>query len=211
MPNYRSSSSRGIDFTMEGFGKLLGSEFEDVIDGIDYLINSGLVDKDRVGIGGGSYGGYFAAWAATKYSNRFAASVVFVGIADQVFKRLTTDIPYEDYYVHWGFWTYENEDFVWERSPVRYAKNNVTPTLILGGTMDARVHPSQSLALYNGLKLHGQAPVRLVRYPGEKHGNKKNTSRLDYNLRTMRWFEYYLKGDKPKDKMPDKYLDISFE
>jgi len=208
MPNYRSSSSRGIDFTMEGFGDLAGAEFDDVIDGIDYLIAEGLVDKDKVGIGGGSYGGYFSAWAATKYSHRFAAAVVFVGIGNQVSKRLTTDIPYEDYLVHWGTWIYENEDLVWERSPVRYVNGSTTPALILGGKNDARVHPSQSLELYRGLKLHGIAPVRLVRYPGEGHGNRKNTSRLDYNLRTMRWFEYYLKGDNPKKEMPPKYLNM---
>ena len=208
MPNYRSSSSRGIDFTMEGFGDLAGAEFNDVIDGIDYLIAEGLVDKEKIGIGGGSYGGYFSAWAATKFSHRFAAAVVFVGIGNQISKRLTTDIPYEDYLVHWGTWIHENEDLIWERSPVRYVKGSTTPTLILGGKNDVRVHPSQSLELYRGLKLHGIAPVRLVRYPGEGHGNRKNTSRLDYNLRTMRWFEYYLKGDNPKDEMPNKYLDV---
>ncbi len=208
MPNYRASSSRGVEFTMKGFGDLAGGEFNDVIDGIDYLIAKGLVDKDKVGIGGGSYGGYFSAWAATRFTDRFAAAVVFVGIGNQVSKRLTTDIPYEDYLVHWGFWTYENEDLVWERSPVRYVKGSTTPTLILGGKNDARVHPSQSLELYRGLKLHGTAPVRLVRYPGEGHGNRKNTSRLDYNLRTMRWFEYYLQSDEPKNEMPNKYLEI---
>jgi len=208
MPNYRSSSSRGIDFTMEGFGDLAGAEFNDVIDGIDYLIAEGLVNKDKVGIGGGSYGGYFSAWAATKFSHRFAAAVVFVGIGNQVSKMLTTDIPYEDFLVHWGTWIHENEDLIWERSPVRYVKGSTTPTLILGGKKDSRVHPSQSLELYRGLKLHGNAPVRYVRYPGEKHGNRKNTSRLDYSLRTMRWFEYYLKGDNPKKEMPPKYLDM---
>lgn len=211
MPNYRSSSSRGIDFTMEGFGDLVGSEFEDIIDGIDYLVEKGLVDKNKVGIGGGSYGGYFSSWAATRYTDSFAAAVVFVGIANQVSKKFTTDIPYEDYYVHWGIWTYENEDLVWERSPVRYVKGSKTPTLILGGKKDTRVHPSQNLELYRGLKLHGEAPVRLVRYPDEKHGNKKNTSRLDYSLRTMRWFEYYLLSDNPKNQMPDKYLKIMSE
>ena len=208
MPNYRSSSSRGIDFTMEGFGELAGAEFNDVIDGIDYLIAEGLVNKDKVGIGGGSYGGYFSAWAATKFSHRFAAAVVFVGIGNQVSKMLTTDIPYEDFLVHWGTWIHENEDLIWERSPVRYVKGSTTPTLILGGKKDSRVHPSQSLELYRGLKLHGNAPVRYVRYPVEKHGNRKNTSRLDYSLRTMRWFEYYLKGDNPKKEMPPKYLDM---
>ncbi|MGB5847798.1 MAG: S9 family peptidase, partial [Ignavibacteriaceae bacterium] len=173
MPTYRASSSRGVDFTMKGFGDLAGGEFNDVIDGIDYLIEEGLVDKDKVGIGGGSYGGYFSAWAATRFTDRFAAAVVFVGISDQISKRLTTDIPFEDYFVHWGLWTYENEDLVWERSPARYVKDSKTPTLILGGKEDTRVHPSQSLELYRGLKVHGDAPVRLIRYPGEGHGNSK--------------------------------------
>lgn len=208
MPNYRASSGRGVEFTMMGFGDLAGREFEDVIDGIDYLIGKGFVDRNKVGIGGGSYGGYFSAWAATKYSDRFAASVVFVGISNQISKRNTTDIPYEDFYVHWGFWTHENEQLVWERSPVRYAHQSKTPTLILHGKEDPRVHPSQSLELYRALKLHGKAPVRLVFYPGQGHGNSKNTSRYDYLVRTLEWFEYYLKSDSPKDRLPAKYFDF---
>ncbi|MFN3871374.1 MAG: S9 family peptidase [Ignavibacterium sp.] len=208
MPNYRASSGRGVEFTMMGFGDLAGKEFEDVIDGIDYLIQQGFVDRNKVGIGGGSYGGYFSAWAATKYTDRFAASVVFVGISNQISKRNTTDIPYEDYYVHWGFWTHENEQLVWERSPVRYAHQSKTPTLILHGKEDPRVHPSQSLELYRALKLHGKAPVRLVFYPGQGHGNSKNTSRYDYLVRTLDWFEYYLKSDYPKDRLPSKYFDF---
>lgn len=208
MPNYRASSGRGVEFTMAGFGDLAGKEFEDVIDGIDFLIQKGFVDKNKVGIGGGSYGGYFSAWAATKYTDRFAASVVFVGISNQISKRNTTDIPYEDYYVHWGFWTHENEQLVWERSPVRYAHQSKTPTLILHGKEDPRVHPSQSLELYRALKLHGKAPIRLVFYPGQGHGNSKNTSRYDFLVRTLEWFDYYLKSDYPKDRLPSKYLDF---
>lgn len=210
MPNYRASSGRGVEFTMMGFGDLAGKEFDDVIDGIDYLINKGYVDKNRVGIGGGSYGGYFSAWAATKHTDRFAASVVFVGIGNQISKRNTTDIPYEDYYVHWGIWTHENEDLVWERSPVRYAHLSKTPTLILHGKEDPRVHPSQGLELYRALKTHSGAPVRLVWYPGQGHGNNKNTSRYDYLIRTMEWFDYYLKGNNPKDQMPDKYPVLKY-
>lgn len=208
MPNYRSGSGRGVDFTMKGFGDPGGAEFTDVLDGIDYLIKQGLIDKKRVGIGGGSYGGFFAAWGATRYTDYFAASVMFVGISDHYSKRFTTDIPYESYYVHWGFLPDENIKFLRERSPITYAKDSKTPILILGGKKDPRVHPSQSLELYRALKLQSKAPVRLVRYPGEGHGNRKNTSRLDYSLRTMRWLNYYLNSDNPKDKMPDKYLKI---
>jgi dipeptidyl aminopeptidase/acylaminoacyl peptidase len=207
-PNYRASSGRGVEFAKMDFGDLGAAEFDDVIDGIDYLIELGYVDKDKVGIGGGSYGGYFAGWGATKHTERFAAAVSFVGVSNQVSKRNTTDIPYEDYYVHWGFWTHENYELVYDRSPVKYAHQSKTPTLILHGKEDPRVHPSQSLELYRTLKTHGEAPVRLVFYPGQGHGNSKNTSRLDYSLRTMEWFDYYLKSDKPKDQMPDKWLNI---
>ncbi len=207
MPNYRASSGRGVEFTMYGFGDLLGVEYDDVLDGIDFLIEKGLVDENKVGMGGGSYGGYFSAWSATKHSERFAAAVVFVGIGNQISKRNTTDIPYEDYYVHWGFWTHEDYQRVYAVSPVKYAHKSKTPTLVLHGADDPRVPLSQGLEIYRTLKLHGNAPVRFVIYPGEGHGNRVNTNRLDYIARTMQWFNYYLKDGYDKTKMPEKYLE----
>ena len=79
-PNYRSSTGRGVDFSKLGQAELAGPEFDDLVDGVDHLIAEGLVDKKRVGVTGGSYGGYASAWCATRYSDRFAASVMFVGI-----------------------------------------------------------------------------------------------------------------------------------
>jgi dipeptidyl aminopeptidase/acylaminoacyl peptidase len=211
MPNYRGSSGRGVEFSKADQGDMGDEEFNDVIDGIDYLINKGMVDKAKVGIGGGSYGGYFSGWAATKHSSRFAAAVAFVGISDQVSKRYTTDIPWESYYSHWTFWTYEKFDLVFDRSPIKYANGSQTATLVLHGKEDPRVHPSQSLELYRALKMHGKAPVRLVWYPGEGHGNRKNPARLDYNLRTLEWFDYYLKSDSDKTKKPPKDLEYGVE
>lgn len=210
MPNYRAGSGRGVDFTMEGYGDLLGKEYDDVLDGIDHLIAKGMVDPKRVGIGGGSYGGFFSAWSATKHSERFAAAVVFVGISNQVSKRKTTDIPWEDYYVHWGFWTHENHEKVWNASPVKYAHQSNTPTLILHGKDDPRIHYSQGLELYRALKLHSKAPVRFIIYPGEGHGNRKNINRYDYLIRTMEWFDFYLTGEAHNHKIPEKYPEYSF-
>ena len=80
---------------------------------------------------------------------------------------------------------------------------------LLYRTKDTRVPPSQIPELYRKLKLHGKAPVRLIWYPGEGHGNSKNTNRLDYIVRTTEWFDYYLKDMGPEDEMPCN--DIDFE
>jgi dipeptidyl aminopeptidase/acylaminoacyl peptidase len=209
-PNYRASSGRGLDFTMVGYGDLAGVEYDDVLDGIDHLINIGFVDRNRVGIGGGSYGGYFSAWSATRHTERFAAAVMFVGISNQVSKRHTTDIPWEDYYVHWGFWNHEDVDRVYASSPIKYAHNAKTPILILHGDSDPRVHPQQSLELYRAIKMHTETPVRLIWYKGEGHGNRRNTHRLDYIVRTMQWFDHFLKEGKTGEELPEKYPDLGF-
>ena len=194
-PNYRGSTGRGVEFSKLGQGDAAGKEFDDLVDGVDHLVSSGLVDRDKVGITGGSYGGYASAWGATYYSDRFAASVMFVGISDNVSKVGTTDIPEEMFLVHSLKRLWDDFDYFLESSPIRHVQKNRTPTLILHGKNDPRVHPSQSLELFRHLKTLKQAPVRLVLYEGEGHGNRKAAARLDYNLRMLRWMEHYLQGE----------------
>jgi len=193
-PNYRGSTGRGLEFAKSSQSDPAGKEFDDVVDGVDHLIASGLVDEARVGVTGGSYGGYATAWMSTYYSERFAAGVMFVGISEKIAKWGTSDIPNELNWVHDRHWPWEDWDLMWERSPVRHVKKARTPLLILHGKNDTRVHPSQSLILFRYLKTLGQVPVRLVWYPDEGHGNRKAAHRLDYNLRMMRWLDHYLKG-----------------
>ena len=193
-PNYRGSTGRGVEFTFSSQADPAGKEFDDVVDGIDYLIKTGLVDGTKVGVTGGSYGGYATGWFSTKYSDRFAAGVMFVGISDVVSKWGTTDIPKEEYYVHARKWVYEDYDYFLKRSPIYYADQCKTPLLIMAGKEDTRVHPSQSMELYRHIKSRTTTPVELVLYPGEGHGNANSTARYDYNLRLMSWFDKYLKA-----------------
>lgn len=193
-PNYRGSTGRGVKFSQLGQADAAGKEFDDLVDAVDHLVNMGLVDRNRVGITGGSYGGFASAWGATYYSERFAAAVMFVGLSNGVSRVGTTDIPNEEYYVHARGRPWDDWQKTLERSPIYHAGKSRTPTLILHGTADPRVHPSQSLEMYRHLKLRGQAPVRLVWYPGEGHGNARAASRFDYNLRLMQWMTHYLKG-----------------
>ncbi|MES3630102.1 MAG: S9 family peptidase [Longimonas sp.] len=195
-PNYRGSTGRGIDFIYSSQGDLAGREFDDVVDGVDFLIDEGIADPDRVGVTGGSYGGYATAWMSTYYSERFAAGVMNVGISNNISKWGTSDIPEELYLVHsrtriWDSWV-DNL----KRSPIYYVEQANTPLLIAHGEEDTRVHPGQSLELYRHIKVRRpDVPLRLALYPNEGHGYGRSASQMDYTLRMMRWFNTYLHGD----------------
>jgi dipeptidyl aminopeptidase/acylaminoacyl peptidase len=218
LPNYRSSTGYGIDRPLSTLGDAAGTEYDDIADAIEYFVDQRMVDPAKVGLGGGSYGGFAAAWFATYYTDLVKAVVMFVGISDLVSKRSTTDIPWEELLVHSG----EKLEEMWElslkRSPIYYAHQSKTASLIIGGAADKRIHPSQSLEMYRRLKMNDHPAVRLVRYPGEGHGNRKMPGRRDVALRTLRWYDWYLKDGNPIDgPMPpydlsDQYgLDLDEE
>ncbi|MGB0513785.1 MAG: S9 family peptidase, partial [Wenzhouxiangellaceae bacterium] len=193
--NYRGSTGRGVEFTQLSFGRPAKEEFDDLVDGVDYLIERGLVDGERVGITGGSYGGYATAWGATVYSERFAAAVMNVGLSNQIAAFGTSDIPWEFNLVHLGMWPWEDWDLFQQASPLYHVEKAQTPILIMHGDADPRVDPTQSRMFYRFLKvMEDGPPVRLVLYPGEGHGNRRAASRYDYSLRLMRWMNHYLKG-----------------
>ncbi|UCC44160.1 MAG: S9 family peptidase [Candidatus Zixiibacteriota bacterium] len=195
VPNYRGSTGRGVEFSKMGQSDYAGGEFNDLVDAVDHLVDIGLVDRDRVGITGGSYGGYASAWGATALTEHFAASVMIVGISDLISKFGTTDIPQEMYEVHARRWPWDYWQWYLERSPIYHAAKARTPILIMHGEDDTRVHPSQSMELYRYLKTHGNVPVRMVFYPDEGHGNRQAASRYDCSVRLLRWMEHYLMGE----------------
>jgi len=206
-PNYRGSTGRGHEFITSSQADLAGAEFDDIVDGVDYLIEQGIADEDRIGVTGGSYGGYATAWMSTRYSHRFAAGVMFVGISNNLSKWGTSDIPEELYLVHSRKRIWDDWQGNLERSPIYHVDNSQTPLLIMHGEEDTRVHPGQSLELYRHIKVRKpEVPVRLVWYPDEGHGNTRSTSRFDYNLRMLQWFETYLLEDDPE--MPGFHLDF---
>ncbi len=194
-PNYRGSGGRGVAFTKADHDDLGGKEFEDVLAGIDALVERGLVDNDRVGTAGWSYGGYFSAWAATKHSERFKAASAAAGLTNWISFSGTTDIPHEMALVHWNSYWYDQRDLHWERSPLYHIQNAKTPTLVVHGLKDLRVHPEQSMQLYSALKLTG-TPSKLIMYPREPHGILERAHRIHYIENLIEWFNTYVKEAK---------------
>lgn len=193
-PNYRGSTGRGVKFSKLGQNDYAEEEFNDIVDLKRHLVKELKVNPAKVGISGGSYGGYASMWAASALSEEFAAAVAFVGISNQISKFGTGDIPREMYNVHSRTWPWDDWMWMLKRSPIYHADKTRTPLLIMAGDKDPRVHPSQSLEMYRNVKLRTDTPVRLVFYPGEVHGNRNTAARYDYALRLQRWMDFYLKG-----------------
>ncbi len=190
-PNYRGSGGRGSSFTMANHRDLGGKEFEDVLFGIDYLEQIGLIDPTRVGISGTSYGGYFAAWAGTRYSDRFAAAITFAGLSNWISFTGTTDIPVEMSLTHWDLWWFDNPGQYMDRSPIAHLNFANTPILVATGLADERVHPEQAIQLYNFLRLL-DIPTDLILYPRQPHGLIERAHQIHFMEQVVNWFNTYL-------------------
>ncbi|MFI5164657.1 MAG: prolyl oligopeptidase family serine peptidase, partial [Bacteroidia bacterium] len=191
-PNYRGSMGRGVSFAKGDHKDLGGKEFDDVLAGIDYLVSKGMVDNDKVGTGGFSYGGYFSAWAATKHSKRFKAAVMGAGISNWTSFLGTTEIIQENALVHWDLWWYDNMELVWDRSPLAHINDAKTPMLIVHGGADTRVPISQSEEMYNALKLK-KVHTQMVVYKRQPHGILEREAQIDFMNRTLEWFKEHIK------------------
>ena len=199
-PNYRGSTGRGVAYSKADHKDLSGKEFDDVIDGIDFLAQQGYVDPERVGMGGFSYGGYFSAWAATRHTERFKAASMGAGIANWVSFTGTSDIPYENSMVHWNLDVFKNMEKVWSRSPLAYVEKSQTALLISHGEKDDRVPISQGWEIYTALKLLGKK-VEFDIYPREAHGWAERNHQLYYIKRNLEWFDKYVR-DAPASSTP---------
>lgn len=191
-PNYRGSTGRGVAYSGADHRDLGGKEFTDLIDGIDALAARFPIDRARVGITGGSYGGYFTALGVTRYSDRFAAGVEMFGITNWISFIGHTEIPAENSNVHWALWCYDHVDTCWQASPIAHVDLAATPTLIMQGEKDERVPKPQSDELYAALRWKG-VPVEYVVFPREKHGFRERAHQIETLDRMMAWFDKYLK------------------
>jgi len=191
-PNYRGSDGYGEEFRRINYRNLGIGDYADVISGVDYLIEKGIADPERIGIMGWSQGGYITAFCSL-YSNRFKAASVGAGISDWITYYYATDIHnFTVYFL--GETPWNDEEIYKKTSPMTYIKNASTPTLIQHGDNDQRVPVPNAYKLYQGLKDMG-VPVEFVIFKEMGHGIHKPGIARAIMKQNLIWFSHYLLGE----------------
>jgi dipeptidyl aminopeptidase/acylaminoacyl peptidase len=191
LPNPRGSTGYGRELQRLLQDDVGGGESRDLVAGALAMVERGIADPDRLGIAGWSWGGYLTAWTITQ-TTMFRAAVMGAGLSNMVSDHGQGDIPSANLLYYPGH-PYAHIEHYWKSSPIRYVAAVQTPTLILHGEEDARVHPAQGMEYFRALKILG-VPVRFVRYPREKHGIEERAHQIDVMQRIVDWFDRYLLG-----------------
>jgi acylaminoacyl-peptidase len=190
--NPRGSTGYG-----EQFGNIIhthypGDDFKDLMAGVDKMIDKGYIDPKKLCVTGGSGGGLLTAWVIG-HTDRFAAAVSQYPVTDWVTQAGTADGGY----THSALWMktlpWEDPKQFIEHSPIYYAKNFKTPTMVITGEADRRTPIAESEELYFALKAQ-KVPAVLVRVPNEFHGINVYTSHhIDKIEYILAWMEKYTK------------------
>jgi len=191
LPNPRGSYGQGEAFTAANKRDFGGGDLKDILAGIDAVEKIAPVDEGRLGLMGGSYGGFMAMWVNTQ-TNRFKALVAGAGLSDWISYYGTNGID-QWMIPFFGKSMYDDPKAYWDVSAIQFIKRAKTPAFIYVGERDIEVPPTQSVEYWHALKEMG-VPTSLVIYPGEGHRLRDPAHAADMRKRTVAWFDKYVKG-----------------
>jgi len=189
--NPRGADGYGEAFQMALHGAWGDVAYEDLMAGIDALLERGFVDPKRMAVSGGSYGGYMTAWIVG-HSDRFASAAALRGVYNLLGFPGTTDIP-SFIATEMGVEPWEDPMFLWKHSPLAYAHQIKTPLLIIHSENDYRVPISEGEQLFAFVRRSG-GTVKLVRYPREGHELSRSGEpehRVSSLTHLIDWFDEY--------------------
>jgi dipeptidyl aminopeptidase/acylaminoacyl peptidase len=190
--NPRGSSGYGQKFSDGSVDNWGGGDYKDLMAGVDrVLATHPNIDREKLFVTGGSYGGFMTNWVITQ-TKRFKAAVSAASVSDLISFYATS--LYQDL-IHAEFrgypWAGDNYTLLWKWSPLAYVKNATTPTMFLHGENDNDVHITQAEQMFTALRQNG-IEAELVRYPREGHGFREPKHRLDSLTRTVEWFDRHM-------------------
>ncbi len=189
-PNPRGSTSYGEEFANLLYNNYPGQDYNDVMDGVDYLVKKGVVDNNKLFVTGGSAGGIMTAWMIGK-NKRFRAAVVVKPVMNWISKTLVADNYFGYANSRYPGQPWENFETYWKFSPLSLVGNISTPTMVMVGMDDLRTPPSEAKQLYHALKLRKIETV-LVEIPGASHGIANKPSNLISKVaHVLAWLNKY--------------------
>jgi dipeptidyl aminopeptidase/acylaminoacyl peptidase len=189
--NPRGSSGYGQKFSDGTLREWGGGDYRDLMLGVDEALRTrSWIDAERLGVTGGSYGGFMTNWIITQ-TTRFKAAVSQASVSNLI-SFYATSLYQDLIQAEFGGFPWDDYDLLWRWSPLRYVKQAQTPTLLIHGEADNDVHITQAEEMYTALKRRGIETV-LVRYPREGHGLREPLHRVDALERTLAWFDRFLK------------------
>jgi len=189
--NPRGSNGYGQKFSDGTISEWGGGDYKDLMLGVDEALRRySWIDGNRLGVTGGSYGGFMTNWIITQ-TPRFRAAVASASLSNLI-SFYSTSLYQDLVHAEFGGFPWDNYDLLWQWSPLRYVRQVQTPTLFLHGENDNDVHITQAEEMYMALKRRGVEST-LVRYPREGHGLREPKHRVDALERTIGWFERYLR------------------
>jgi len=197
LPNPRGSGSFGENFRKANVKDWGGMDYQDIMLGVDYLIEKGIADKDKLGVMGWSYGGYMTSWVITQ-TNRFKAASVGAGVTNGFSFTSQCDIP-EFMESYWGGYPWENMELYEQHFAMFHVKNVKTPTLIQHGEQDKRVPLPQGQELYIALKKLN-VPVEFVIYPRQGHGLQEPKLLKHAMESNIAWMNKWIMGKEIVEK-----------
>ena len=196
-PNFRGSTGYGKAFQDGNFKDLGGGDLKDTVAAKNFLVATGYVDPKRVGIFGGSYGGFMTLMAIGRTPDEFAAAVQWFGIINWRTMYRDQDELLKAYQ-RGLLGTPDSDPKVYDAaSPLTYINAAKAPLLTIQGENDIRVPRGQAQEVNDILKAKGNI-VETIFYPAEGHGFQKRENQLDSLKRTVAWFDKYLKGAPAK-------------
>ena len=190
-PNVRGSTGYGREFQEANRRDWGGGDLADVIAGIDWLVAQGIADRERIGITGGSYGGFMTLLALGRHPDRFAAGVSIVGVVSLRTLFETTRGDLREYLLRELGDPGTESGLYDERSPLTYADRIRAPLLVLQGANDPRVPKAEALQIVEALE-RAKTPHAYHEYADEGHGFAKTANRIDATRRTVDWLDRYL-------------------
>ena len=196
-PNPRGSSGYGAEFRRANVRDWGFGDYQDLMTGVDRVIEMGVADPARLGVMGWSYGGFMTSWIVTQTS-RFKAASAGAPVTNLMSFNGTADIPaFVPDYFGGQFW--EVMDLYQKHSPMFNVKNVTTPTMIQHGEADVRVPISQGYEFYNALKVKG-VPTRMIVLPRQPHGPNEPKMQLAAMKANLEWFEKYIGSKRETSK-----------